>query len=206
MKFLSKDIRLESMSLLTEKDEEFQMLIEVAEEYSRQKSEKTPQTKSGKATEIVIRNHLLKRGFNLTLNPNVKIQGSEIRNDLLLLKPKVNPSKLMYAPNEVDVVLEIKNNAVGDQSMGIKINLDELSRISENLSFAVVVLSERKGYTHEITEEKLRNKKYRVFTLVSRKEYPKGGLYLKDAVMEMLRKKEMTKTREWDKLIEYLKV
>jgi len=195
----------ESMSELTREDEEFQMLLEVAEEYSKQKSGNTPQNKSGKATEIVIRNYLLKRKFNLTLNPNVKIQGSNIRNDMLLLKSNVNSNKLMYAPNEVDTVLEIKNNAVGDQSTGIKRNFDALRKISENLRFVVVVLSERKGYTYEITEEKLGDKKYRVFTLVSRKKYPKGGLYRKDAIMEMLEKKEMKRTGKWDELITYLK-
>ena len=69
---------MNELPLLTEKDEEFQMLLKVAEEYTRQKSEKTSEKKSGDATEIVIRNYLLKRGFNVTLNPNVKIEGSNI--------------------------------------------------------------------------------------------------------------------------------
>jgi hypothetical protein len=192
--------------LLTEQDEEFQMLLEVAEEYLKQKRGDTPQNKSGNATEIVIRNHLLKRGFNITLNPNVKIQGSGIRNDSLLLKPNVNPSKQMYASNEVDTVIEIKNNAVANQSRIIKENFDELRRISENFHFAVIVLSERKGYTHEITDEKLGNPRYLSFTLVSRRQYPSiSGLYNKEAIMDMLRKKEMKKTGEWEKLIAYLK-
>lgn len=192
--------------LLTERDEEFQMLLEVPEEYLKQKRGDTPQNKSGNATEIVIRNHLLKRGFNVTLNPNVKIQGSEIRNDLLLLKPNVNPGKLMYAPNEVDTVIEIKNNAVANQSRIIKENFDELRRVSGNFRFAAIVLSERKGYTHEITDEKLENPKYLSFTLVSRRRYPAiGGLYSKEAIMDMLRKNEMKKTGEWEKLIAYLK-
>lgn len=195
------------MSELTEKDEEFQMLLEVAEEYTKQKSEKTPEKKSGNATEIVIRNHLLKRKFNVTLNPNVKIVGSNIKNDMLLLKPKpnINSNKIMYAPNEVDMVIEIKNNAVANQSRIIKRNFDELGGISEKFRFAVIVLSERRGYTHEITEEKLENKKYRVFTLITRKKYPDGGLYLKENIIEMLHKNEMTKTRKWEEFIVYLK-
>jgi hypothetical protein len=194
------------MSFLTRQDEELQMLLEVAEEYLRQKSGDTPQNKSGNATETVIRNHLLKRGFNMTINPNVKIQGSNIRIDSLLLKSTANPNKLLYAPTEVDTIIEIKNNAVGNQSRIIKENFDELSRVSENFRFAVIVLSERKGYTHEITEEKLQNKKYRVFTLVSRKKYPIGGLYRKEAIMEMLNNNEMTKTRKWEELLAYLKL
>jgi len=195
-----------SKPLLTEHDEEFQMLIEVYEEYLTQKRGDTPQNKSGNATEIVIRNHLLRRGFNVTLNPNVVIQGSGIRNDSLLLKPNVNPSKHVYAPNEVDTVIEIKNNAVANQSWIIKASFDELRRISDDFRFAVIVLSERKGYTHEITDEKLGNSKYRSFTLVSRRQYPSaGGLYSKEAIMDMLMKKEMKKTEDWEKLISYLK-
>ncbi|MGD0495706.1 MAG: hypothetical protein ABSB28_06660 [Candidatus Bathyarchaeia archaeon] len=194
------------MPFLTRQDEEFQMLLEVAEEYLRQKCGDTPQNKSGNATETVIRNHLLKRGFNMTLNPNVKIQGSNTRIDSLLLKPSVISSKLIYAPNEVSTVIEIKNNAVANQSKIIKENFDKLSRISENFRFAVIVLSERKGYTHEITEEKLENKKYRVFTLVSRKKYPKGGLYRKEAILEMMNNNEMMKTRKWEELLAHLKL
>lgn len=190
---------------LTEQDEEFLMLLEVAEEYLKQKRWDTPQNKSGNATEIAVRNHLLARGFNVTLNPNVVIQGSTIRNDSLLLKSNVDPSKRMYAPDEVDTVIEIKNNAVANQSRIIKSNFDELGRISENIRFAAVVLSERKGYTHEITDEKLGDPRYLSFTLVSRRQYPSaGGLYSKEAIMDMLRKKEMKKTGDWERLITHL--
>jgi hypothetical protein len=195
---------MSGLAVLRREDEEFQMLLEVADEYLRQKSGDTPQNKSGNATEIVIRNHLLRKGFHVTLNRNVKIQGSNIRNDSLLLKPNINPNKLVYAPNEVDTVIEIKNNAVANQSRIIKENFDELGR-NGNFRFAVIVLSERKGYTHEITEEKLENKKYRVFTLVYRKKYPIGGLYRKEAIMEMLENNEMTKTGKWEELLAYLK-
>jgi len=192
--------------LLIEQDEEFEMLLEVAEEYSKQKQWDTPQNRSGNATEIVIRNHLLTRGFNMTLNPNVVIQGSTIRNDSLLLKPNVDPSKRTYAPNEVDTIIEIKNNAVANQSRTIKSNFDELGRLLENFRFAAIILSERKGYTHEITDEKLGNAKYLSFTLVSRRQYPStGGLYSKEAITDMLRKKEMKKTGDWERLIAYLK-
>lgn len=192
--------------LLTEQDEEYQMLIEVAEEYLEQKKEKTPQNKSGKATEIVIREHLLRRHFNVTLNPNVKILGSNIKNDLLLLKPTISQNQKEYSPNEVDMVIEIKNNAVGNQSRIIKEKFDELKALSPSLRFGVVILSERKGYTHEITDAKLGDKKYLSFTLVSRRVYPEfGGLYSKKAVVDMLEKKEMKKTGEWEKFISYLK-
>jgi hypothetical protein len=188
--------------LLTQKDEEYQMLIEVSDEYLEQQRGNTPQNKSGNATEIVIREHLLKKGFNLTLNPNVKILGSNIRNDLLLLKPKANQNLMEYSPNEVDMVIEIKN-----QSQRIKANFDELKNMFSSLRFGVIILSERKGYTHEITDEKLGDKKYRSFTLVSRRIYPKvGGLYSKNAVVELLKNSEMKRTSDWEKLISYMKL
>jgi hypothetical protein len=155
----------------------------------------------------VIREHLLKKGFNLTLNPNVKILGSNIRNDLLLLKPKANQNLMEYSPNEVDMVIEIKNNAVANQSQRIKANFDELKNMFSSLRFGVIILSERKGYTHEITDEKLGDKKYRSFTLVSRRIYPKvGGLYSKNAVVELLKNSEMKRTSDWEKLISYMKL
>ena len=83
--------------LLTKKDEEYQMLMEVAEEYLHQEREKTAQKKSGAATKVVIREHLLRRGFNMTFNPNIKLVGSNIKNDLLLLKSTVNPDQKEYS-------------------------------------------------------------------------------------------------------------
>jgi hypothetical protein len=191
---------------LTKEDEEYQMLIEVADEYLQQQTGDTPQNKCGNATEIVIREHLLRKGFNVTSNPNVKIIGSRIKNDLLLLKPNSAPDRVEYSPEEVDTVIEIKNNAVADQSRIIKTNFDVLKELSPNLRFAVIVLSERKGYTHEITDEKLGDKRYRSFTLVSRRIYPKvGGLYSKVAVIGLLKNDEMKRTGDWEKLITYLK-
>jgi hypothetical protein len=191
---------------LTDNDEEYQMLLEVADEYLDQKSYDTPQNRSGNATEIVIRNHLVDKGFNVTRNPNVRIFGSNIRNDMLLLKPGVNPHQESYPSSEVEMVIEVKNNAVANQSLRIKSNFDELSNTFPNMRFAAVILSERKGYTHEVTDEKLGDKRYRSFTLVSRRVYPKvGGLYTKAAILEMLRRNEMKKTGDWASFLSYLK-
>jgi hypothetical protein len=192
--------------LLTEKDEEYQMLIEVAEEYLDQQKEKTSQNKCRKATEIVIREHLLRKGFNVTSNANVRVLGSNIKNDLLLLKPTINPNQKEYSPNEVDMVIEIKNNAVANQSRIIGENFDELKELSPNLRFGVIVLSERKGYTHEITDEKLGGKRYLSFALVSRRVYPEvGGLHSKKAIVDLLKNNEMKRTGDWERLIAYLK-
>jgi len=79
--------------ILTANDEEYTILIEVSEEFQNQKIDKITREKSGNATEIVIRNHLLRRNLNLSMNPNVTIQRSKIKNDLLILKSGVDPTQ-----------------------------------------------------------------------------------------------------------------
>jgi len=211
------------MSELTREDEEFQMLLDVADEFSKQKSGYTTRKKSGNATEIVIRNNLLKRRFNVTLKPDVKIQGSNTKNDMLLLKPN-EPNELeQYAPVKVDMVLEIKNNATPAQrnkksvqpSEVIRDKFDKLERDTGVNRFAVVVLSEKllseTPYKYAITEKKIRKENCKVFTLVARREYPRypkysrGGLYTKEVILKMLENHELWKTEEWEKLIAYLK-
>ena len=192
--------------LLTKKDEEYQMLMEVAEEYLHQEREKIAQKKSGVPTEVVIREHLLRRGFNLTFHPKIKLEGSNLKNDLFLLKSTTNPDQKEYSPIDVKVVIAIKNNAAANQSEIIKENFDELIKLSPDLRFVVIVLSEKKGSLHEVTNEKLGNNGYLSFTLVSRRIYPKvGGLYSPGAIMDLLKNKELKKTGYWEKLITYLR-
>ena len=192
--------------LLTKKDEEYQILLEVAEEYIHQETEKTPQKKCGSATEVVVREHLLRRGFNVSFNPNVKLAGSDLKNDLLFLKSTVNPDQKVYSPDEVNWVIKIKNNAAANQSQKIKDHFDELKKLAPNLRFGVVILSEKKGYAHEVTDEKLGDEKYLSFTLVSRRVNPKtDNLYTPKAIMDLLKNKDMKKTGDWDRFISYLK-
>jgi hypothetical protein len=201
---------MSDMPFLTRQDEEFQMLLEVAEEYTRQQREKTTEKKSGDATEIVIRKHLLKRGFNVTLRPELKIQGSNkvvARIDSLLLKPRENSNEEKYTPEKVDMMIEIKNNGVAEQTTKIRRKFDEAREISENFRFAVIVLSERllsrTPYKHAITEEKLENKKYRVFTLIARRIWDR--MYEVPVANRMLENHELWKTGEWEKLQTYLR-
>jgi len=191
--------------LLTKKDEEYDMLIEVAQEYINQKTDKTL-TKSGTAVEVVLRAHLVCRGFNVSLKPNVKLEGSEHKNSLFILDSISNPSQQEYAANEIKMVVQVVNSADADSLGKIKAQFDELKKIGKYLQFAVVVVSEKVGYTHEITTEKLADKACRCFTVVSRKSHPKvGGLYNETAVNDMLKKKELKKTGDWDAFIAAIK-
>ena len=205
--------------ILTANDEEYTILIEVSEEFQKQKIDKTTREKSGNATEIVIRNHLLRRNLNLSTNPNVTIQGSKIKNDLLLLKNGVNPNQKTFPSDNVKMVIEIKNNAVGGKTMEngkredpnkvLRAKFNELEGTTTVRNFAVIVLSEtllppRTPYKWRFKEEVIGKENCKVFTLVARQLYPPGGLYIKSSIVEMLQNEQMKKTGEFQQLINYL--
>jgi hypothetical protein len=205
--------------ILTTNDEEYTMLIEVSEEFQKQKIDKTTREKSGNATEIVIRNHLLRRNLNLSMNPNVTIQGSKIKNDLLLLKNGVNPNQKIFTSDNVKMVIEIKNNGVGgktlengkreDPNKVLRVKFNELEGTTNVRNFAIIVLSEtllppRTPYKWRFKEEVIGKENCKVFTLVARQLYPPGGLYIKSSIVEMLQNEQMKKTGEFQQLINYL--
>ncbi len=206
-------------SLLTASDEEYSMLIEVSEEFEKQKTDKTALEKSGTATELVIRNHLMKRNLNLSMIPNVTIQGSKIKNDLLLLKGGIDPNQKNFPTTSVKMIIEIKNNAVGgkilengkreDHNKVLRAKFGELEATTHVRNFGVIVLSEtllppRGPYKWRFKEEAIGKENCKVFTLVARQLYPPGGLYIKSSVVEMLQNEQMKKTGEFQKLINYL--
>jgi hypothetical protein len=205
--------------ILTANDEEYTILIEVSEEFQKQKIDKTTREKSGNATEIVIRNHLLRRNLNLSMNPNVTIQGSKIKNDLLLLKNGVDPNQKTFPPDNVKMVIEIKNNGVGGKTMEngkredpnkvLRVKFNELEGTTNVRNFAVIVLSEtllppRTPYKWRFKEKVIGKENCKVFTLVARQLYPPGGLYIKSSIVEMLQNEQMKKTGEFQQLINYL--
>jgi hypothetical protein len=205
--------------LLAATDEEYAMLIEVSEEFEKQKTDKTAREKSGSATEIVLRNHLLRRNLNLSMIPDVTIQGSKIKNDLLLLKNGVDPNQKTFPSNNVKMVIEIKNNAVGgktlengkreDPNKVLRAKFNEIEGTTNVRNFAVIVLSEtllppRTPYKWRFKEEVIGKENCKVFTIVARQLYPPGGLYIKSSIVEMLQNEQMKKTGEFQQLINYL--
>ncbi len=201
-------------------DEEYTMLIEVSEEFEKQKIDKTAREKSGKPTEIVLRNHLLKKSLNLSMIPEVTIQGSKIKNDLLLLRSGVDPNQKNFPSNNVKMVIEIKNNAVAgktmengkreDQNKVLRAKFNELEGTTNVRNFALIVLSEsllppKTPHKWRFKEEVIDKENCKVFTLVARQLYPPGGLYIKSNIVEMLQNNQMKKTGEFQQLINYLK-
>jgi hypothetical protein len=206
--------------MLTAIDEEYKMLIEVSEEFEKQKIDKTAREKSGNSAEIVIRNHLKGRNLNLSMIPNVTIQGSKIKNDLLLLKSGIDPNQKTFPSDNVKMVIEIKNNAVGgktlengkreDPNKVLRAKFNEIEGTTNVRNFAVIVLSETllppvAPYKWRFKEEVIGKENCKVFTLVARQLYPPGGLYVKSSIEEMLQKEQMKKTGEFQQLINYLK-
>jgi len=208
-------------ALLPALSEEMQMFIEVgrrvSEEIARatQKNERLSSQKkadiSGKATEDVIREHLLSKGLNAS-RTRVRIDPSWQEIDLLILKHGTSPSKTQYYPNEVNIVLEIKNNAVADQTTEIRKNFNKLKQITRDVRFAVIVLSERDNYKYAIKEEK---SGYPVFTLISRKVSAGRWMWSESETLAMYNKimsrgkwtnkKAIEETRKWTELINFLR-
>jgi hypothetical protein len=205
--------------LLTASDEEYEMLLEVSEEFEKQKNDRTAREKSGNPTEIIIRNHLLKRNLNVSLSPEVTIQGSKIKNDLLLLKIGVDPNQETFSVDKVKMVIEVRNNGAGgktlengkleDPNKVLRFRFNELEGTTNVKNFAVIVLSEtllppRTPYKWRYKEEVIGKENCKVFTIVARQLYPPGGLYIKSNIVEMLQNKQMKKTEELQQLINYL--
>ena len=205
--------------LLTATDEEYTMLIEVSEEFEKQKIDKATREKYGSPAEIVLRNHLLRRNLKISLIEGVTIEGSKIKIGLLFLKNGVDPNQTMYLPSQVKMAIEVKNNAVAgkplknekplDPNKVLRAKFNELEAITNVRNFAVVVLSEmllppKTPYKWRFRGEKIGKENCKVFTLVARQLYPPGGLYIKSNIEEMLRKGQMKKTGEFQELIKYL--
>ncbi len=204
---------------LTTEDEEYRMLLEVSEEFEKQKNDKTAREKAGNPTEIIIRNHLLQRKLNVSLTPDVIVEGSKIENDLVLLKPGIDPNQKNYPVDAVKMVIEVKNNAVPgkllengkreDPNKALRLKFNEVEALTNVKNYAVIVLSETllppKGpFKWRFKEEAIGKPNCKVFTLVARQLYPPGGLYIKRNVEEMMQNGQMKKTGEFDKLIKYL--
>jgi len=204
---------------LTATDEEYQMLIEISQEFEKQKIDKTAREKSGSPAETVIRNHLLKRKLNLSLNPEITVQGSKIKNGLLLLKNAVDPNQNDFAPDEVKMIMEVKNSAVGgkalksgkqeDPNKTLRLKFNELEALTHVKNFAVIIPSETlippgKPYKWRFKEEAIGKQNCKVFNLIARQLYPSGGLYVKSNVEKMLENGQMKKTGELQKLVSYL--
>ena len=213
-----KDYKKLNLPLLTTKDEEYRLLADIADLYLKQDVNKTERKKSGDATEIAIREYLVKHSLNMALDKELTpkeltIKGYQAyseadRIDALSLKAGVNQHKLVYDPREVETVIEIKKTAASDTvSEQIHRKFKALSDISPNLRFAVIVLSERllspTPYKNTISEEKINIENCTVFTCAARRKYI--SLHHKADLTQALEEDQLWKTGELQDFIAYLK-
>lgn len=124
------------------------------------------------------------------------------------LKPGIDQHKLVYGPQEVDTVIEIKKTAASDTvSDDIHRKFKTLESISPNLRFAVIVLSERllspTPYKNAICEEKVSIATCKVFTPVLRRKYI--GIHHKAELVNAQEEEQLWKSGEWQGFIDYLK-
>jgi hypothetical protein len=183
-----------NLPILSKEHEEFEMLREWTEEFPKQAG--SPSQKSGKATQIVIHNHLLMRKrLNVAKDLDARIPEKGQMNLLFLLKTGINSAKPEYSLDEVNTVINVTNNAVGDKLTEIENKFKRFREKQRNLRFAIVVLIERSNYQHKIEG---RN----VFTLLIHKErvHP---LYLKETIVEMQENGKLWKTGKWQELIDH---
>ena len=128
--------------------------------------------------------------------PDVTVQGSKIKINLLLLKPGVDPNQKAYPSDQVKMAIEVKNNAVGgktlpngkqeDPNKVLRFKFNELEAMAYVKNFAVIVFSEMllppKPYKWRFKEEVIRKQNCKVFTFVARQLHPPGGLYVKSNI------------------------
>jgi hypothetical protein len=134
------------------------------------------------------------------------------KNDLLLLKSGVGPNQKTFSSDNVRMVMEIKNNAVGgkilengkreDPNKMLRAKFNELEGTTNVRNFAVIVLSETllppRTPCKWRFKEVIGKENCKVFTLVARQLYPPGGLYIKSNIVEMLQNEQLKKTGESD--------
>ncbi|MCJ7457966.1 MAG: hypothetical protein MUP17_03115 [candidate division Zixibacteria bacterium] len=110
---------------------------------------------AGAVTVEIIKEALEKHGIS-TSPRDVFIKGIPIEIDLLIPKRGVLPKHgILYEPQDVLVVLEIKNRgSFGKETINnIKGNYHRIKQINKKITCVYVTLSERKGFPDRVTRK-----------------------------------------------------
>ena len=94
---------------------------------------------SGRVTESVIRDHLVRHHLNIS-ERLIYIRGLDVEIDLASLRTGIDPSKRHFSPEEIDAILEIKNTGVANQSARIKRNFELIKAVADNARLVTIVL------------------------------------------------------------------
>jgi len=143
---------------------------------------------SGAITVEAIREVLQNEGIPVSPR-DVFIKGVPIEIDLLIPSPrKTQESKLLYAPEEVLAVLEIKNaGSFGEKTINTtRDNFNRIKQIAAKALCCYVALAERRNFKDAVKDENIRP--FKAYTLF---EHDNSGNY--------------KPTGEWKKLLEDLR-
>jgi UDP-N-acetylglucosamine 2-epimerase len=144
---------------------------------------------SGTLTVELIRQALLKKGFNVS-ERDVFIKGIPVEIDLLIYKKGISSeNRVLYKPEDVLVILEVKRKGTfGEFAIkSIMNNFKLIKQRSKNINCIYVTLTERKNYKWKATEQNINSP---VFTLFWHSG-PENNMKYEN-------------TRDWKKLINYL--
>lgn len=120
---------------------------------------------AGAVTVEIIKQALEEAGI-LTSPRDVFIKGLPVEIDLLVPKKRAEPEYgLLYEPQDVLVVLEIKNyGSFGEKTInGIKENFQRIQQLNKVIYCAYLTLAERKGYKWAISEQNIGFGAYTLF-------------------------------------------
>jgi hypothetical protein len=149
----------------------------------------------GALTLELLRKELIKEGFNVS-NRDVFIKGVPYEVDLIVAKKGAKPQeKLLYSPEQVIAVLEIKFSGIYTKSEieSIKRVFDWIKKVNEEIKCIYLTISENTKFKYYKDEKNLiRNSS---FFLLSRETD------LEKAIKE----NKLSITGDWDKLINLLK-
>lgn len=157
--------------------------------------EKTKCTKFvGALTIELLRTELTKLGFNVS-NRDVFIEGVTNELDLLIVKDSRQPREnLVYCPEDVLAILEIKfRGSYGKTSIEkIRGVFDSIKEANKDIQCFYISVSENKNYKYRITKESLG---YDCFELLTRESNLESAL----------KRDRIRVTGDWNRLLSKLR-
>lgn len=169
-------------------------LIDIGKEM-RERTNKYPRKFIGALTIELLRKGLIKEGFNVS-NRDVFIIGMHNELDLIILKKKQKAREnLLYYPDQVVAVFEIKFNGTYTKNdiSNIKKVFRSIKRLNKKILCLYLTISENSNFVYYPEEKKLGDYSFFLFL---REISP-----LEDAI----EKGKLYKTGDWNKLIGILK-
>lgn len=160
----------------------------------KERTKKHPRKFIGALSIELLRKELIKEGFNIS-HRDVYIFGLHNEFDLLVLKKKQKAREnLLYKPEQVIAVLEIKFSGTYSEDEILNINkiFSSVRKLNKKIKCFYLTISENIKYKYYSKEKKIGD---HAFFLFSRETNLKSAI----------KKGRLRATGDWDKLISYFK-